>query len=222
MENLNAEQVKKALECCTLGDCTPCPYHQIYVGCRDRMAEDALALINSYEQRIKDLENEVREAKLWADTYKEHHDIMDCECSRLEKVNEELSEDNKRLRSEVSVKKKLLCKAETRIEVLEEAKKQLEIDNFNANMNLETVAEENERLKNRITCQVILPEEKMEEIKNECLERVELDVKAVQADTLEEYRKRVYRKMEKYTIFGREYMQRIMREVAKEMLEDGE
>lgn len=37
--------------------------------------------------------------------------------------------------------------------------------------------------------------------------------------TLEEYRKRVYSKMEKYTVFGREYIQRIMREVAKEMLE---
>ena len=38
--------------------------------------------------------------------------------------------------------------------------------------------------------------------------------------TVEEYRKRVYRKMEKYTVFGREYIQRIMREVAKEMLEE--
>lgn len=65
MENLNAEQVKKALECCTLGDCTPCPYHQIYVGCRDRMAEDALALSNSQEQRIGELaeENERLKAK---------------------------------------------------------------------------------------------------------------------------------------------------------------
>lgn len=63
MENLNAEQVKKALECCTLGDCTPCPYHQLYVGCRDRMAEDALALINSQEQRIGELAEENERVK---------------------------------------------------------------------------------------------------------------------------------------------------------------
>jgi Fe-S oxidoreductase len=37
------------------------------------------------------------------------------------------------------------------------------------------------------------------------------------AEIIEEYRKKVNRKMEKYTIFGREYIQRIMREVAKEM-----
>lgn len=38
-----------------------------------------------------------------------------------------------------------------------------------------------------------------------------------QSEVIEEYRKRVNTKMEKYTVFGREYIQRIMREVAKEM-----
>lgn len=38
-----------------------------------------------------------------------------------------------------------------------------------------------------------------------------------QSEVIEEYRKKVYSKMEKYTIFGREYIQRIMREVEKEM-----
>ena len=42
---------------------------------------------------------------------------------------------------------------------------------------------------------------------------------APRADVIGEYRKRVYAKMEKYTVFGREYMQRIMREVEKEMTE---
>ena len=38
-----------------------------------------------------------------------------------------------------------------------------------------------------------------------------------QIEVIEEYRKKVYSKMEKYTVFGREYIQRIMREVEKEM-----
>lgn len=42
---------------------------------------------------------------------------------------------------------------------------------------------------------------------------------APMADVIGEYRKRVYAKMEKYAVFGREYMQRIMREVEKEMTE---
>lgn len=40
---------------------------------------------------------------------------------------------------------------------------------------------------------------------------------APRAEVIEEYRKKVYAKMEKYTVFGREYIQRIMREVEKEM-----
>lgn len=38
-----------------------------------------------------------------------------------------------------------------------------------------------------------------------------------QSEVIEEYRKKVYSKMEKYTVFGREYIQRIMREVENEM-----
>ena len=38
-----------------------------------------------------------------------------------------------------------------------------------------------------------------------------------QSEVIEEYRKKVYSKMEKYTVFGREYIQRIMREAEKEM-----
>lgn len=40
---------------------------------------------------------------------------------------------------------------------------------------------------------------------------------APKSEVIEEYRKKVYSKMEKYTVFGREYIQRIMREVEKEM-----
>jgi hypothetical protein len=58
MENLNAEQVKKALECCAADDgCVgeECPYYVNCQFCITRISKDVLALINSQEQRIKEL-----------------------------------------------------------------------------------------------------------------------------------------------------------------------
>ena len=59
MENLNAEQVKKALECCVTtseGDCIACGYRGkkdgLFITCTNCLIADALALINSQEQRI--------------------------------------------------------------------------------------------------------------------------------------------------------------------------
>lgn len=89
MENLNAEQVKKALECCALGDCTPCPYHQLYVGCRDRMAEDALALINSQEQRIGELAEENEKLTI-------NMNAFGLAAKRLGQENERLRAENER------------------------------------------------------------------------------------------------------------------------------
>lgn len=43
---------------------------------------------------------------------------------------------------------------------------------------------------------------------------------APNADVIEEYLKKVYAKMGKHTIFRREYIQRIMREVEKEYTEE--
>lgn len=76
MENLNAEQIIKALECCTRGiksnedrPCLECPYNecnlvggtserQIKGTCQGWLMKDALALITSQEQRIKELTEE--------------------------------------------------------------------------------------------------------------------------------------------------------------------
>lgn len=60
MENLNAEQIKKVLEHCTNWTfetgCKGCPYED---NCIDEdVTRDALALINSQEQRIKKLTEE--------------------------------------------------------------------------------------------------------------------------------------------------------------------
>lgn len=63
MENLNAEQVKKALECCFVNDwnstkCNECPFYNGGGGCIDELKEATLALITSQEQRIKELAEE--------------------------------------------------------------------------------------------------------------------------------------------------------------------
>jgi hypothetical protein len=46
------------------------------------------------------------------------------------------------------------------------------------------LTKENERLRNRITATIILTDKDAEKIKNECLERIELDIKSIQADTV--------------------------------------
>ena len=49
------EEIIKALECCTLGDCFPCAYGNIGVGCRDKMNADALDLIKRQKAEIEEL-----------------------------------------------------------------------------------------------------------------------------------------------------------------------
>lgn len=70
MENLNAEQVKKAYEhCITKVNCKGCP-----CWCEDKKCtrrEDTLALITSQEQRIKELTAEIEVLKADRDNYKE-------------------------------------------------------------------------------------------------------------------------------------------------------
>lgn len=116
MEKLNAEQVKKALECCTLGDCTPCPYHQIYVGCRDRMAEDALALINKQETEYNELYELCESYRIERDamrgaanSYKLHYKTLEKENEGLKTLLDEsydtqnsLAEENERLKKILS------------------------------------------------------------------------------------------------------------------------
>ena len=69
-----------------------------------------------------------------------------------------------------------------RIADLESELEKEQINNLNCDTELQykekRIAElekENERLKNRITCQVVIPNDKLEEIKKECLKKVEVD-----------------------------------------------
>lgn len=89
MENLNAEQVKKALELCYAeATCSECPYQKIcFEVSQWQIMKDALALINSQEQRIGELEAECNQwrsdweknQKRWEIAYdeldKEKHDL---------------------------------------------------------------------------------------------------------------------------------------------------
>ena len=58
---LNREQIIKALECCSAdtSDCHNCPYSEFQEeNCFDNAKKDALSLINSQEQMIKELTEE--------------------------------------------------------------------------------------------------------------------------------------------------------------------
>ena len=63
MENLNAEQISRAFNACIAGECIRgrCPLYNCeepVQECISRLAKNALALINSQEQRIKELAEE--------------------------------------------------------------------------------------------------------------------------------------------------------------------
>lgn len=86
------------------------------------------------------------------------------------------------------------------------------------------LTEENERLKNSITFQVVMPDEKMEEIKAECLERVALDVKECRADTVRKMQERLRKEAYPFPCaIGTEYAVPYCKidQIAKEMLEEG-
>ena len=53
---MEREQIIKALECCSKDDCDNCPNG--FGNCYSNLAKDALAIIESQEQRIKELTEE--------------------------------------------------------------------------------------------------------------------------------------------------------------------
>ena len=97
MENLNAEQVKKALEWCYAeATCSECPYQKIcFEVSQWQIMKDALALINSQEQRIKELTevNDILE-KTCANLSEGMHNLRD-NCEKLSIENERLYANRK-------------------------------------------------------------------------------------------------------------------------------
>lgn len=91
MENLNAEHIKRGLECCTNGGrCLDCQYDKCNSltkeGCMASHMRDALALINSQEQRIKELEAETKR--------------LESLCVSKDIIIGDLSKENERLRAD--------------------------------------------------------------------------------------------------------------------------
>ena len=56
---------------------------------------------------------------------------------------------------------------------------------------IKELTEENERLRNRVTATIVLTKKDAERIKKECLERIELDIKAIKADTVRKMQERL-------------------------------
>ena len=94
MENLNAEEVKRALNCCdgTLAGCEECPnYNNRY---RCTIEAEALTLITSQEQKIFELENRLKECE---NGYDGTLFLDRCKLHDAEEKVRELTEENERL-----------------------------------------------------------------------------------------------------------------------------
>lgn len=87
---LKREQIIKALECCTLGDCYPCAYGNIGAGCIDKMCGDALALIKKLTEDVERVTKQCGEI------------IVECDERDAERLKQvaELTKENERLRAE--------------------------------------------------------------------------------------------------------------------------
>ena len=98
--DLNAEQIKKALECCVTDSCFSCPYDDVgvYSQCVPTLLENALALINSQEQRIKEL---TEENEAWQKALITEKENADKAYYELACEVENLRDENERLRAEL-------------------------------------------------------------------------------------------------------------------------
>lgn len=129
MENLNAEQIIKALECCIVNDwnstkCNECPIYNGGGGCIDELKEATLTLINSQERKIKELENRLKECEngyegtlaLERAKVKELTDDNAWCAKRIleaDKKNKELTEENERLHASYTELTQCCTKLET-------------------------------------------------------------------------------------------------------------
>lgn len=103
MENLNAERIKSDLKHCSFGKdkptCEGCNYKPwIKPRCFGLLCSNALALVTSQEQRIKELAEENAEVKANWQKLKESQESA-CEECRAE--FKRLTEENERLRAEL-------------------------------------------------------------------------------------------------------------------------
>ena len=117
---LNREQIIKAMECCTSGDCYPCPYGNIGAGCGDRKDEDALALIKELTEELTHKET----------AYNELYELTTEEIKDLYAERDRLTEENERLIAELAK----ACKA---LDEMRDRLKQAVCDNTYPDFNRE-------------------------------------------------------------------------------------
>ena len=125
MENLNAENVKYGLECIGSEEyilCADCVYRK-YDGleCHRIVAREALALINSYEQKIKELTQANEQLSESYDHLEKTKDELLSERARLTEENENLSKKCDLRERDHNVTLDLLYKAEAENERLKES-----------------------------------------------------------------------------------------------------
>lgn len=65
---MTAEDTKKALECCEKDDCDNCPHD--FGNCYANLAGYALELINRYEEKVEELEIELKAMRGAANSYR--------------------------------------------------------------------------------------------------------------------------------------------------------
>jgi seryl-tRNA synthetase len=154
-------------------------------------AEQIIKALECFHQRIlkTDLAKKITETEMMS--------IIDALA-----LIKELTEENERLKSEVSVKRKLLDKAEVRIECVEEENNQLKADICNAEMNLGHITEDSEA-------------------KDETITNLIATIKDIQADTVRKMQEMLHErfKSDANLVYSNYNIHRYIDQIEKEMLE---
>ena len=91
--DLKRDDIIKALECCYMQElehnenCPECPYTDLYPDCAEYLGKHAFTLINSQEQRIKEL---TEENNGWQELVRVAVDTQNSMGERIEKLTEEI------------------------------------------------------------------------------------------------------------------------------------
>ena len=191
---LNAEQVKKAMECCNSEGhiCGKCPYESVRIGisCRDKLIRDALALINSQEQKIFELENRLKESE---NGYKGTNFLDRCKLHDAEEKVRKLTEENESWQKSLITEKENADKAY-----------------YELACEVEDLRAEKERLKARV----------LEEnhLRHQAEEMLAQGMSVVKADTVRKMQKRLtkeFDRMHKSNFITVEVRQWIINQIAK-------
>ena len=99
MENLNAEQIKKALECCILGDCQGCFYGDTdQRHCKDDLMQNTLDLINRTKANEQHYRRKVQNQK---EELKRLNEVVNRQEEEIERLKEKSIEDDKLLNDRI-------------------------------------------------------------------------------------------------------------------------